>query len=101
MRLTAVGLWGWYGAAVMRLLGLSLTFFDGAAGKPTGHGASTVDHGVRSKSSKPAASDRTRPVSPIAKTDRRDLDRKYTTPRGLYGARLRSEWRMMKEPENV
>ncbi len=87
MRLTAVGVWGWYGAAVMRLIGVSLSFSDEAAGGPTGHGASTVDHAVRSNSSKPPASDRTRRVSTIAKTDRRDLDRKYTTVRRPYGAR--------------
>ena len=96
-----MGVWGWYGAAVMRLIGASLGFSDEVAGNSIGHGASTVDHAVRSNSSKPPARDRTRPVSTIVKTDRRDLDRNCTTARRPYGAPLRSESRMMKEQENV
>jgi hypothetical protein len=62
-----MGVWGWYGAAVMRLIGASLSFCDEGAGNSIGHGASSIDHGVRSNSSKPPASHRKRPVSTIVK----------------------------------
>ena len=90
--------WGWYGAAVMRLIGASFSFCDEGAGNSIGHGASSIDHGVRSKLVETTGEPPKAACLDDRETDRRDLDRNCTTARRPYGARLRSEWRMMKEP---